>query len=37
MYCLPILPVCTAGEPEYDALEKLDRLEVFEEYIRWAG
>ena len=37
LYCLPVLPARTTGEPEYDALEKLDRLEVFEEYIRWAG
>ncbi len=24
----------STGEPEYDALDKIDRLEVFEEYIR---
>lgn len=26
--------VCCAGEAEYEALDKIDRLEVFEEYIR---
>jgi hypothetical protein len=25
---------CFAGEPEFETLDKLDRLEVFEEYIR---
>ena len=26
-----------AGEEEYEALDKLDRLEVFTEHIRWAS
>ncbi len=32
---LPVLThCCTAGEAEFEALDKLDRLEVFEEYVR---
>lgn len=31
-FALALLP--SAGEAEYDALDKIDRLEVFEEYIR---
>lgn len=40
LLCLDLISIsltphlCVAGEPDFDALDKLDRLAVYEEYIR---